>query len=99
MSKVSMDTNKLKIAGEDLQKIAKDYSTILDELYNKISNLSSDGVWSSDSKDGRVFQFIDKVTKNKPSAKNLANNMNTLGVKLVDYATGMQKIADDIISE
>ena len=99
MSTVNMDTTKLKLAGEDLQKIAKDYSAIIDELYTKIANLNNDGVWTSDIQDGRVFQFISKTAKDKPSAKNLANDMNTLGVKIVDYATSMKKIADDVINE
>ena len=34
-----MDTDKIKTVGEDLKEIAKDYNTLVNELYTKINNI------------------------------------------------------------
>ena len=95
MSKIKINTDKIKNAGEELQSIAKDYNTIINNVYSIINRLSSDGAWVSDKSNSSVNLFINIVSKDKSSMLGLANNINSLGIKLVNYANNMESIADD----
>lgn len=95
MSKIKINTDKIKNAGEELQSIAKDYNTIVNNVYSIINKLPSDGAWVSDKANSSVNLFINIVSKDKSSMLGLANNINSLGIKLVNYANNMESIADD----
>ncbi len=95
MAKIKINTDKIKNAGEELQSIAKDYNTIVNNVYFIINRLSSDGAWVSDKSNSSVNLFINIVSKDKASMLGLANSINSLGIKLVNYANNMESIADD----
>ena len=90
-----INTDKIKNAGEELQSIAKDYNTIINNVYSIINRLSSVGAWVSDKSNSSVNLFINIVSKDKSSMLGLANSINSLGIKLVNYANNMESIADD----
>ena len=95
MSKIKINTDKIKNAGEELQSIAKDYNTIVNNVCSIINRLPSDGAWISDKSNSSVNLFINIVSKDKSSMLGLANSINSLGIKLVNYAKNMESIADD----
>ena len=90
MAKLSMDADKIKGVGEDLKEIAKDYNSLVNELYTKIV---------SDSSDGRANQFIDKVNKDKPSTQALGVSMSVLGAAIILYANGVNAFSDTKVND
>lgn len=94
MAKLSMDADKIKTVGEDLKEIAKDYNTLVNELYTKINNIQKDEILVSDSSNGRANQFIDKANKDKPSTQALGVAMSLLGTAIITYASGVNAFSD-----
>lgn len=99
MAKLSMDADKIKGVGEDLKEIAKDYNSLVNELYTKINNIQKDGVIVSDSSDGRANQFIAKVNKDKPSTQALGVSMSVLGTAIILYANGVNTFSDTKVND
>lgn len=89
MSIYSIDTDKLKVAGEEIKKISSEYNTLVNELYSKLSNMESDGVWVSDSDKGMASQFTNIVNKDKQAIVSIATDLDSLGSKIVDYSNSL----------
>lgn len=97
MANLSMDTVKIKLAGEELKKISVEYSNIINEMYEKINNIPNSGIWKSDSDKGSASRFINSTKKDKTSSLDLANSMKSLGSKIVDYATTIEQNSQNVI--
>jgi hypothetical protein len=97
MSKLSIDTDKVKSAGEDIKEIAKEYNIIINELYNKINNISNEEIWISESENGSANKFINEALNDKSSSQALANSMNKLGNRIIEYANNVNITSDNTI--
>lgn len=93
--KLNVDTNKIKTAGEDIKTIARDYIDIVNDVYNKIQNMSNNAVWISESSDGAANKFISATLKDRPSAIALGKEMLDVGNKISNYATDLNAISDN----
>ena len=93
--KLSIETNRIKSAGEELKTIARDYISIVNDVYSKIQNMENDGVWISEGTQGAAKQFISATLKDKPSAIALGNSISDLGSRVCDYASDMNIISDN----
>lgn len=91
MSTYSIDIDKIKEVGDEIKKISSDFSILINELYDKMSNVENANIWKSESDSGSASQFINIVTLDKSKSIILASSMNSLGNKIVDYA---DKLAD-----
>lgn len=95
--KLSIESNKIKMAGEDLKTIAREYRNIINGVYSKIQNLENNGTWTSESSRGSAKQFISATLKDQPSAIALGNSMERLGNRVCEYASDMNIISDNKI--
>lgn len=93
--KMSIETNRIKSAGEDLKTIARDYINLVNDVYSKIQNIENNGIWISESTQGAAKQFISATLKDKPSAIALGNSISNLGSKVYDYASDINIISDN----
>ena len=97
MAQLSIDTTKIKLAGEELKKISTDYTNLITEMYEKINNLPESGIWQSDSEKGSVKVFINAVQNDKTSSLNLGSTMNKLGSEIVSYAESVENVSQSTI--
>lgn len=94
MPKLVMDYTKLKVQGEELKAIAKDYNRIIDDIYEKLVRISDNNIWISDSVNGSANKFIRFVKNDKENVKALGTNINSLGDLIVSYSNVIKKISD-----
>ena len=97
MPKFTMDTDKIKAAGEELKEIAKEYNKIVNELYSNINNINKNGTWNSDSDQGSANQFINAVNKDKESIQSLGSSTKQLGSKVIEFANSINSTTDNKI--
>lgn len=94
MAKLNIDTDKVKIAGEDLIVIASDYNKIMTELYNKITLIEQNGIWISESENGAARKFINSALRDRTPALALGSDIKNLGNKIISYANNINNISD-----
>lgn len=97
MALLSIDTTKIKLAGEELKKISTDYTNLITDMYEKINSLPESEIWQSDSEKGSVKVFINAVQKDKTSSLNLGSTMNKLGSEIVSYAESAENVSQSTI--
>lgn len=97
MAKITVDADKLKVAGEELNEIAKDYKNLVNELYEKIKDIQNQEMWVSESEQGSASNFIARTLKDKESTYKLGNSMKSLGDKVISYANNLNSTADNKI--
>lgn len=95
MAKVTIDADKLLVEADNIKKIAKEYNDLLNEMYQKINNISNNGVWSSSSEKGAANVFINNVLKSKNQTMALGTNLNSLGDKIILLAKNVNNSASD----
>lgn len=95
MAKVTIDADKLLVEADNLKKIAKEYNTLLNDMYQKIYNMSNNGVWSSTSNNGAANVFINNVLNSKSKTLAVGTNLNSLGDKIISLAKSVNNSADN----
>ena len=96
MANLSIDADKLINEAENLKEIAKEYNTLLNEMYRKFDSLSANGAWISDN-NGSLDRFLAKVNKDKTKFLALSTTLNTLSEKITNYAKSINEASDDKI--
>lgn len=94
MGRLNINTNNVKSAAEDLKKQGVELNNILSNIYEKISNISNDGVWSSDSDRGSASVYIKNCLKDKTSSLELSTSIKKLGDELVDFVNSIEKTSN-----
>lgn len=97
MAIIEMDTDKLKVEGDNLKTISKDYLTLLSEMYEELRNLVTSGAWKSSSDTGSANVYLQKVMKEKPNMLSLASSIRTLGENIISYADKINESVDNKI--
>ena len=97
MAIIEMDADKIKIEGDNLKTISKDYLTLLGDMYKEIRELVNSGGWKSLSDNGSANVYLQMVMKSKPNMLSLASSINSLGGMIIDYADKMNESADNTI--
>ena len=94
MAKLEMDTDKLRIEGENLKGLARDYNILLNEMYDKIKNITN-SAWTSENESGAASTFVNKVLSEKSNMLSLGSSMHNLGNKVIQYASNIRDSADN----
>ena len=95
MAKINMDTVKVRVAGEELVAISKEYNNIINELYSKINEISKNGTWKSDDDNGAANKFIGSILKDRASVQSIATSINQLGSAVIKYAKSINSVSDN----
>ena len=95
MAILEMEVEKLKADGENLKKLSKKYSSLLNDMYDKIDNLVKSGGWESKIERGSANVFLAKVLKDKENMLSLSSSISFLGELIINYADKVGKIVDD----
>ncbi len=94
MAKLDVDTDKIRVAGEDINVIANDYVRIINDMFNKISSIEQSGIWTSESSSGAAKKYISNVLKDRESFLALGTDMKNLGNKVISYANNINVISE-----
>ena len=57
MSKISIDTTKLKASGESIVSIAEEFNSIIEDIFTKLKSMDTNGTWTGDSEDSAVKKY------------------------------------------
>ena len=88
-----INTEKLKLVGEDFKKIATQYQTELDSIYGKLKNIGLE-TWTSTSETGSAKKFITKIEKDKEKFEKLTNQMRSYGDTLISLSNELKNITE-----
>ncbi len=96
MPRLEMDAEKLKIEGENLKTIARDYNNLLNSMFDKINKIQNTA-WSGDSADSGAARFVQKALSDKANMQSLAVSMNSLANTIISYANSVNNSSDNNI--
>lgn len=82
MARVNVDTNKMRECGSNIVNLSKEYLSIVNALFTRLSKVNENGEWSGLSAD----KFIENVNKNKNSYISLGNQLKRYGDVLIQSA-------------
>ncbi len=82
MARVNVDTNKMRECGSNIVNLSKEYLSIVNALFTRLSKVNENGEWSGVSAD----KFIENVNKNKNSYISLGNQLKRYGDVLIQSA-------------
>ena len=91
---INTDTNKIKLSGENLEKLANEYNQVIEKVFGELITLETNGKWVGENYNSGVCKYIENVKKEKEQYYNLALNLKNLGISLKDYATNLEKTTD-----
>lgn len=94
MEKLIMDTDKMKVQGEELLSVANDLSVLMNDMYPKLLKVNENNIWSSESAKGSAQQFISSVSKDRVNNYNLCKNIHKVGKEVVQYAESIASSSD-----
>ena len=94
MEKVSIETDKMKEQGEEIQKIASDLSELFDNMYSKLLLVHEDSIWSSESATGSAHRFVENVSQDKKNNFTLCKNLDKMGKTISHYGESISSSAD-----
>lgn len=97
MANIGIDTDKIKISGENIKKYASQYNRIVENMFSTIKNLEENGVWVGDNNNSSVKKYIETVSKEKTKYSDLALAINNLGDALINYADDINLISNETI--
>lgn len=99
MSKFSMDTDKVREAGENIVKDSEEFNKVVDDIFMKLGNLEKDGAWVGDNANSSVRKYMEIVASHKEAYSEYAVTINSLGKKLIEYANDVSAVASEKIKE
>lgn len=82
MARVNVDTNKMRECGSNIVNLSKEYLSIVNALFTRLSKVNQNGEWSGVSAD----KFIENVNKSKNSYISLGNQLKQYGDVLIQNA-------------
>ena len=94
MAKIKINTDKVNGACNEIQKLAKDYNTIIEEAFNKIRDLQKDGVWIGQDNTSAVYKFINHSMKEKKIYSDYILELLDLSQKIEQYSKDIKKISE-----
>lgn len=89
---ISADTSALRVLGNQVLDNSKDYKTEVDKIYATVDNLSAS--WQGADNQ----EYINKVNEYKETIHALGQAIGNYGQFLVDTATNIERVQDDIRS-
>ena len=96
MARVNVDTNKMRECGSNIVNLSKEYLSIVNALFTRLSKVNENGEWSGLSAD----KFIENVNKNKNSYISLGNQLKRYGDVLIQSANNtdsLLKLVDETV--
>lgn len=97
MAKLSMNTDKLILDGEELKKLANEFNGIIDKTYNNLIKVTENKVIASESSNGIANVFIKTAEYDKKNVSKVGTNMYQLGEKITNYANDIKSTSNDTI--
>lgn len=82
MARVNVDTNKMRECGSNIVNLSREYLSIVNALFTRLSKVNQNGEWSGVSAD----KFIENISKNKNSYISLGNQLKQYGDVLIQSA-------------
>ena len=99
MAKLAIDTQKLKIEGDNLKELSSNYKQIIDDIIELINNLSKSNAWIVEKENGSIKIYAPKVMKYLISMQNLSKNIDNLGDAIIEYSDNLNNISDKPLQE
>lgn len=99
MSKISIDTTKLKASGESIVSIAEEFNSIIEDIFTKLKSMDANGTWTGDSESSAVKKYIERISKEKEQYSNYAIAIRKLGNEIITYADKMNSVSNNKIKE
>ena len=94
MVQIEIDTDKIKLAADNLIVKADELNSKIDEIFLKFANLQTTKTWIGEGELSPVKKFQDKVAKDKEQYTNYVENIRKLSNVLVDTSNKISAIAD-----
>lgn len=95
MSKIGVDTNLIKISGENIKKYASEYNQVVENIFSTIQNLELNGAWVGDGENSSVRKYIGIISKEKQNYTDFAISVNNLGNAIIGYAEDINSISNE----
>ena len=80
--KIELDTEKMKAAAQDIMSLSNELNIVLEDLFDKLSNVSKCGIWIGEAAEN----YIHKVNIEKKDYINFSNTIYRYGKTLNDIA-------------
>ena len=90
MAKVNVDTDKMREIGNNIISLSNEYTNVINELHNRLMNVSNTGEWSGVSAD----KFIEAKRLSKESYISLGRQLRRYGEVLVQSASDFEMSAN-----
>lgn len=97
MANIGIDTDKIKISGENIKKYASQYNKVVENMFSTIKKLEENEVWIGENNNSSVKKYIETVLKEKANYSDLALAINNLGDALINYAEDINLISNETV--
>ncbi len=99
MSKIVIDTTKLKTSGESIVSIAEEFNSIIEDIFTKLKTMDANGTWTGDAENSAAKRYIERVSKEKEQYTNYAIAIKNLGNEIITFADKMNTVSNNKIKE
>lgn len=93
MGKLGIDSEKIKLAGENIVKASEKLNTTFDEIFEKLCDVEDYDSWEGAS----VKKWISIVSSEKQQYFDYSVSVNNFGKQLIEYADSINSIASETI--
>ncbi len=80
--KIALNTEKMKVTAQDIMSLSDELNIVLDDLFDKITNISKCKIWVGDAAE----KYISKVNIEKKDYINFSKTVYKYGKTLNDVA-------------
>lgn len=87
MAIIKADSSKMIDAAEEILKLTKEYSSLVDELFDKLGNINK-SCWKSKTADS----YVSKVRSEKLQYKMIENKLLAYGNYMKNAGTNLERV-------
>jgi len=98
MSKLVIDSEKIRSAGENIIKASEKFNTTYNEMFAKLCDISNNGTWQGGA-NSAAEKWVSHVSSEKQQYSDYAVSINNFGKQLIEYADGIDSVAAGTIGE
>lgn len=95
MSKIEIDTSKIKINCENIESIATEFSNLFDDIFKTLNTLDKSGAWIGTNYNSSVIKYEEKVLKDRYIYNNFAKSVKSIGSKMKECADEFEKVGNE----
>jgi len=94
---LNIDTTKIKVSAETIEKLADDYNQVIENVFAELINLETSGAWAGENYNSSIYRYLATVKKDKKDYNDLAFDIKKLGVVLKEYTANLEKTTNEKI--